>query len=292
MSLLLELTIKGQRSLEKTAILLQGLSRLQRRVDYYALDVSPRELYRTLDALQGKIGHDSVVKCHPLICTYEEGISWLRQASVLHGRDVYVLWLGSSMANEAPRENQRLLKAFKVASDARQIGKFTFLVGIDSCRDVDRICRAYDLGNGLSRQFVMNGITNVNTTMGYDVFDPEDWVFRGFWNSRQSRYETCLSPVCNVAVRIGPQTVHLEGGELVRLIYSQKWRREDLDRILQGTGLGITGCWSSSDVAYCTFSNPRPITPCKHVDMRSAVPNCVKIARRATHVGIRRGLHQ
>jgi uncharacterized SAM-dependent methyltransferase len=221
-------------------------------VNYYALDVSPSELDRTLNAIEDKLGDNSTVKCHPLMCTYEESPVWLKQNPVLYGRDVIVLWLGSSMANETPETIQRLLQAFKAASESSRIGKLTLLIGIDGCKDIARISRAYDLSNGLSRRFAMNGIANINSIMGYKLFDPKDWVFRGLWNSKQSRYETCLSPVRDIALDIGRQTIHLKSSELVRLIYSQKWDRGDMERISEGTGFGITKCWENPEVGYGT----------------------------------------
>lgn len=63
--------------MEKTGIILEALDRVKKPVDYYALDVCPHELGRTLEGLRQKLSPNSRVKCHPLVSTYEEAIPWV-----------------------------------------------------------------------------------------------------------------------------------------------------------------------------------------------------------------------
>ncbi|CEJ92385.1 hypothetical protein VHEMI08040 [[Torrubiella] hemipterigena] len=252
-SVMLEL---GSGSLEKTSIILQGLSNLGRSVDYYALDVSATELDRSLRGLRATLGSGSTVQCHALVCTYDEGLLWLEKDPSLRGRDVTILWLGSSIANEPPRSIQRLLYAYRTASEASGVGKLQFLIGVDGCKEASRIRRAYDLPSGLNREFAMNAITSINFSMGCQVLDPKAWQFHGTWNMKSSRYETGLAPVCNAKVEVGGRTVSFRSNDVVHLIYSQKWDCQDVDDILADTKFAIQERWTSSDVAYSMDISP------------------------------------
>jgi L-histidine Nalpha-methyltransferase / hercynylcysteine S-oxide synthase len=78
------------------SILLQALDAARKDVDYYALDLSLKELQRTFEQLP-EFAH---VKCHGLHGTYDDGLDWLKLPEN-HSRPKCVMSLGSSIGQSS-----------------------------------------------------------------------------------------------------------------------------------------------------------------------------------------------
>jgi len=79
-------------NLRKVNLLLQALEDAGKKVDYYALDLSRKELERTLAELPAY----EHVMCHGLFGTYDDGRVWLRNQQNA-SRQKCILSLGSSI---------------------------------------------------------------------------------------------------------------------------------------------------------------------------------------------------
>jgi uncharacterized SAM-dependent methyltransferase len=79
-------------NLRKVSILLRALEAAGKEIDYYALDLSPSELKRTLE----QVPNFKYVKCHGLHGTYDDGLDWLKAADH-SSRTKVVMFLGSSI---------------------------------------------------------------------------------------------------------------------------------------------------------------------------------------------------
>ncbi|KAE8377793.1 histidine-specific methyltransferase [Aspergillus bertholletiae] len=240
----------GSGSLEKTGVILEALDRTQRTVDYYALDICPEELDRTLSVIQRRLSPNSCVRCHPLVSTYEDSISWVAKNQALDSQTLTVLWLGSSIANETPNAIRHLLGGFESAKHGSNLAAMQFLVGLDGCKDIAKINNAYDTPDGLSRKFALNSLQHANNLAGYELFHAADWVFRGFWDSQQSRYNTCIAPTKDVTVALGNELIHIPAMELVHVISSRKIGTDQLRKILVDTGFELMETWMHPEVAY------------------------------------------
>lgn len=80
------------RNLRKVCLLLQAFEDAQKSIDYYALDLSQKELERTL----AHVPDFKFVSCHGLLGTYDDGLTWLKQPARL-GRTKCIIHLGSSI---------------------------------------------------------------------------------------------------------------------------------------------------------------------------------------------------
>lgn len=80
------------RNLRKVSILLKALDEAGKDIDYYALDLSLRELHRTLE----QVPAFTHVKCHGLHGTYDDGLKWLKTPESL-ARPKCIMSLGSSI---------------------------------------------------------------------------------------------------------------------------------------------------------------------------------------------------
>jgi len=79
-------------NLRKVSILLEALDSAGKDIDYYALDLSLKELYRTLE----QVPEFKHVRCHGLHGTYDDGLDWLKTPENLP-RPKCVMSLGSSI---------------------------------------------------------------------------------------------------------------------------------------------------------------------------------------------------
>ncbi|KAL2007582.1 hypothetical protein VTN00DRAFT_9020 [Thermoascus crustaceus] len=249
-SVILEL---GSGSLEKTGIILEGLVRKQRPVDYYALDVSESELDRTLNTLRQRLNNNNnntYVKCHPLVLTYEQSFSWLLNNPTLHGRDITILWLGSTIACESRQESIRLMAAFAAVKKQSQIGKLQFLIGVDGCKDPTLVSRAYDFPPGLTRKFALNCLDNANRVLSQQVFNPKDWVFQGVWDAENSHYNTRIAPTVDLTVEVKGHPIALKKGEPVSVIVSRKYGEAEVGKLVQDAGYFTAKAWKHRDMDY------------------------------------------
>lgn len=73
-------------------LLLQALEDAAKEIEYFALDLSPKELERTL----AQVPPFRHVTCRGLLGTYDDGREWLKRPSVL-ARSKCILHLGSSI---------------------------------------------------------------------------------------------------------------------------------------------------------------------------------------------------
>lgn len=80
------------------SILLQALEAAGKDIDYYALDLSLKELYRTLEQVPA-FKH---VRCHGLHGTYDDGLDWLKTPENA-ARPKCIMSLGSSIGRITTR---------------------------------------------------------------------------------------------------------------------------------------------------------------------------------------------
>lgn len=92
------------------SILLRALDAASKDVDYYALDLSLKELRRTLEQLP-TFKH---VRCHGLYGTYDDGLDWLKLPEN-QARPKCVMSLGSSIGEF------QLKSYYTYAYDCRQL---------------------------------------------------------------------------------------------------------------------------------------------------------------------------
>ncbi|ESZ94290.1 hypothetical protein SBOR_5326 [Sclerotinia borealis F-4128] len=249
-SVILEL---GSGSLHKTGILLSALAAAKTPIDYYALDVSASSVSQSLSDLRTRLNHSPHVQCHPLILTYADSIQWLMDTPSLHNRDIHILWLGSSIANESPKEISTLFTGFAHAFRHSGLRSLRFLVGADGCKERELVQNAYDTRDGLSRKFVLNVLTNANRALEVDVFEEGKWAFSGEWEEGSEQYRTSIVAVETQKLILGEEEVTVNEGEKVTVIVSRKVGRMDMEGWCKGTGVELGKVWTHAKVDYSFF---------------------------------------
>lgn len=111
-------TLTLDRNLRKVSILLKALDEAGKSIDYYALDLSHKELERTLS----DVPKFKNIVCRGLLGTYDDGLEWI-QSGEHASRPKCILSLGSSIGNSCPTTySSNIAHLFRQLSQARSIG--------------------------------------------------------------------------------------------------------------------------------------------------------------------------
>ena len=227
------------RNLRKVNILLQAIEHLGKDVDYYALDLSLSELQRTLSEVpQGVYKH---VRCYGLHGTYDNGLEWLKRPEI-QAKTKAVFWLGSSIGNFSRREAAEFLKTITAVLQPAD----SMLIGIDSCKEVSRVYRAYNDHEGLTHEFYANGLLNANRILGNSVFNLENWQILGEYNQIEGCHQAFIFP--REDTEIGE--VIVKKGEKVLLEEAYKYDSNEIIRLWKSSGATETFQWWNGSRSY------------------------------------------
>ena len=210
-----------------------------RKVDYYALDLCPDSVRRSVETISSILFKN--IRCYGVIGTYEDARDWL-QSSENRDTPKCVLSLGSSLGNLTDTEAVGFLKSFagplhysKKSCISQQkaagIPMWTLLLGIDTCISEQLVRAAYADSFGINSSFLLNALEHVNTLLGYKAFHPEQWTVSREWNN--SCIKQYLVPMKDVVF----EGTLLWAGRKVPIIHSQKFDTEQRTKLWDGAGV-------------------------------------------------------
>ncbi|KAK1777450.1 C-type lectin protein [Copromyces sp. CBS 386.78] len=223
----------GSGNLRKVNLLLQALDNAGKEIDYYALDLSREELERTL----AQVPSYKHVKCHGLLGTYDDGRDWLK-ATENTSRQKCILHLGSSIGNFNRSDAAAFLKGFSDVLGPND----KMLIGVDACNDPARVYHAYNDKEGITHEFILNGLRNANEILGETAFIEGDWRVIGeyVYDEEGGRHQAFYAPIRDTMVM----------GELIRshdriqVEQSVKYSKEESKRLWSKAGLEQVTEWT------------------------------------------------
>jgi EasF-like predicted methyltransferase len=234
----------GSGCLRKTKILLQALDDNHRSVDYYALDLDRKELERTLNEVKPGTFHH--VRCHGLHGTYDDGLAWL-QESAHASKPRVVMSMGSTLGSMTRAETAQFLQEFADALNYRINGAYKTLplmvVGLDGCKDGEKVWQAYNDSGGANERFIRNILTHANRLLEQNVFQQEEWERRGCWNDRLGRHEQYLVPRKDIYV--GDHC--LKAGQKMFVVASHKYDDQEVEELWRSAGLYQLKGWQTAE---------------------------------------------
>ncbi|KAL5344274.1 hypothetical protein ACLOAV_010778 [Pseudogymnoascus australis] len=229
----------GSGNLRKVSILLNALEAAGKSVHYYALDLSQRELERTLSSMP-KFEH---VVCHGLLGTYDDGLAWIRDGCDASWPKC-IMSLGSSIGNFQRGEATEFLKGW---ADLLRPSD-SMIIGLDACDDPAKVYYAYNDSHGITHRFLLNGLENANGILGENVFDTNDWNVIGEYihDKDGGRHQAFYAPKRDITIR----GVHIEQGERVQVEQSLKYSQAGSETLWKVAGLKEVGRWKASKEQY------------------------------------------
>ncbi|OJI87706.1 hypothetical protein ASPTUDRAFT_80838 [Aspergillus tubingensis CBS 134.48] len=231
-SMLIEL---GSGNLRKIKILLDALDELGREVDYFALDVSYQELHRTLSIVPpGTFRH---VRCFGLLGTYDDGRDWMHLPEI-RSRSKTILSLGSTLGSFQRPEAADFLASFVTPESNSSL-----LIGLDGCKDADRVLAAYNDPEGINRRFIKHGLERANEILGPDTFDLDKWAVIGRWDAAQGSHNQYYLPSEDVS--LAGKTI--PAGRRILAVKSHKYDADDRDALCRRAELAVGDAWASKN---------------------------------------------
>ncbi|KAF4979752.1 hypothetical protein FZEAL_4109 [Fusarium zealandicum] len=226
----------GSGNLRKICLLLQAFEELHKPIQYFALDLSSKELERTL----AQVPDFKYVSCHGLLGTYDDGREWLKHPSILV-RSKCIIHLGSSIGNFTRGEAAEFLGGF---ADVLKPSD-SMIIGVDSCNNPAKVYHAYNDSKGLTHQFVLNGLTNANDLFGEEVFRVDEWRVIGEYvhDEEGGRHQAFLAPLHPTDVLGSRVMPH----ERIEIEQSLKYSEEEKVRLWTLAGLTEMGRWTRGD---------------------------------------------
>ncbi|KAJ8127863.1 hypothetical protein O1611_g5773 [Lasiodiplodia mahajangana] len=200
----------GSGNLRKVKLLLQAFENAGKNIDYYALDLSEQELSRTLAQLP-TFRH---IRCHGLLGTYDDGREWLLSPSHASKRKC-VLHMGSSIGNALWKNNYY---------------------------------HAYNDEEGITHEFILNGLQHANEILGEPVFKLDDWRVIGeyAYDREGGRHRAFYSPAHDTVVMGETIKAH----ERIQVEQSFKYSKGARDRLWKAAGVLETERWMTDDEDY------------------------------------------
>jgi L-histidine Nalpha-methyltransferase len=121
-----------------------------------------------------------------------------------------------------------------------------FVIGIDQCRDPERVLPAYNDRDGVSAAFTLNMLLHINRLTGSD-FDPRSFRHKALWNAREERIEIYLESRVEQSVHIGGSIVRFAAGETIQTGLSYKYGKERFLSLAAEAGWRSAGFWQDPD---------------------------------------------
>lgn len=206
--------------------MLKEFESLKKRVDYYALDLSLEELRRTFS--QASPQSYQYVRFHGLHGTYDDALEWLKTPKN-RSRPTCVLSLGSSIGNFNRKAAAEFLRGYSQLLGPTD----TIIIGLDGCKDKDRVYRAYNDSRGITRQFYLNGLLHANEVLGYHAFKPGQWDVESLYDEAEGCHRAFYVPLQDVTIN----GVSLRKGERIIFEDAYKYDPQEREALWRNAGL-------------------------------------------------------
>jgi len=230
----------GSGSSQKTRLLIDMLTRLQKHVEYFPIDIS-KILKTSSIALQS-----DYKKLHitGIIDNYENGLEFVKNYD---GMKNLIIFLGSSFGNFDPANGIKFLQ--KINSSMKK-GDL-FLVGLDLVKDKDVLYQAYNDSQGITAQFNLNVLSRINSELGGN-FDTSKFVHHVVYNENQNKIEIYLRSLSKQTVEIPNADLMLEidEDELIHTENSHKYTISQIKQMFTMTGYQIKDMWNDDNRYY------------------------------------------
>lgn len=214
------------RNLRKIEILLKEFERAGKHVDYFALDLSLSELQRTFAEVSTE--EYEHVGLHGLHGTYDDAVTWL-SAPENRMRPTVVMSMGSSIGNFSRIEAAEFLGHFAKLMTPSDV----MIIGLDGCKDPNKVYKAYNDSEGVTRRFYENGLAHANEVLGYEAFKPSEWEIVTHFDAVTGQHQAFYSPTQDVTIN----GVTLLKGEKLVFEEATKYGPEERDQLWRAAGL-------------------------------------------------------
>ena len=233
------------RAMRKTKYILEAIVESKKAVVYYAVDLSEKSLRDSLAPLASAFPS---IKFVGLLGTYDDALLWA-QANIQSNVSKMYLWLGSSIGNLTREEAAQFLR--KVQESAMNHND-RFLCGIDHRNDPKKVAIAYNDHQGITRDFILNGLDHINTIFAQPVLDRSKFEYVSIYNAQKGRHEAYYKSKYAQSLFNGIHTspILINENELINVEYSYKYSEEEVTTLLIEANLSLVTNWTDKEGLY------------------------------------------
>lgn len=233
----------GSGSAVKTRLLLDVLTNIQNKIEYFPIDISDI-LQESSQKLLEDYGNLSITG---IIDTYEGGLEFVEQ---FDNKPNLIVFLGSSFGNFTPELGFTFLQ--KISSIMKK--NDLFLIGLDLVKDKKVLEKAYDDSKGITANFNLNLLSRINNELNAD-FDLSQFVHHAIYNEKKQRIEMYLRSLVKQTVEIKKVDLLLdiEKDELIHTEHSHKYSIPQIKDIMLRTGFKLEKIWQDTNKPYALF---------------------------------------
>ncbi len=212
---------------KKTSILLESLTQKKLDFELMIIDISRKALQEFVER-SGKENLDYHIRC--VNADYVDGLKWLQKED---NRRMLVLFLGSSIGNFTPDEEEDFLKRIRSNLDKKD----RILLGFDITSDTEKLLRAYNDSIGVTREFNLNLLRRMNRELDAD-FDLNKFEHVPLYNPLQHQMESYIESKKDQTVKIRTLDMEIQffEGEKIHTEISRKYTKEKIEKLARKTG--------------------------------------------------------
>jgi dimethylhistidine N-methyltransferase len=203
---------------------------------YVPMDISGEHLQASAVAL----GDDyAELKITPQVCDHTRGIDI--HLAVDDAPPVF-FYPGSSVGNFEPEAAVQFMRAMR----AQMQDTGGLLIGVDTKKDADILHAAYNDSAGVTAQFNINLLDNLNSLLEGDI-DTDKFVHHALYNAERGRIEMHLRCTGRHSAQLAGHQLEFAEGELVHTEYSYKYHPDEFIELARLAGFAPVKVWQDDD---------------------------------------------
>lgn len=224
----------GSGSSLKTRILLEHLSEL---AAYVPVDISAGHLHLSADQIRGEFPHIDVL---PVVADFTKQFD-LPTPMVMPVRNV-VYFPGSTIGNF---EHNMALELLRVMH--HEAGKNgALLIGVDLQKDPQLIENAYNDSAGITAEFNLNMLQNLNRNYGAN-FDISEFAHSANYDIDEGRVVIELVSQADQTFEVGDKAFNIADGEAILTEYSYKYTLDGFEAMAKEAGFTVRKVWTDAE---------------------------------------------
>ena len=233
----------GSGSAVKTRLLLNVLTNIQNRTEYFPIDISDI-LQESSQKLLDDYENLSITG---IIDTYEGGLEFVEKYDE---KPNLIAFLGSSFGNFAPEFGFAFLQ--KISSIMKN--NDLFFIGLDLIKDKEILEKAYDDSKGITANFNLNVLSRINDELNAN-FVLSQFAHHSLYNEKEQRIEMYLRSLEDQKIEIKKADLQLDlqKDELIHTEHSHKYSISQIENIMHKAGFKIEKIWQDTNKPYALF---------------------------------------
>ena len=219
----------GSGSAVKTRLLLDVLTNVQDKTEYFPIDISD-----ILQESSQKLLEDyESLSITGVIDIYESGLEFIEKYDDAPN---LIVFLGSSFGNFAPEFGFALLQKISSIMKTSDL----FFIGLDLVKDKEVLENAYDDSKGVTASFNLNVLSRINDEL-HANFDLSQFAHHSVYNEKEQRIEMYLRSLEDQKVEIKKADLELDfqKDELTHTENSHKFSIPQIEKMMHKAGLKI-----------------------------------------------------